>query len=148
MILMKLAFVLQIVQQISFANATAGMTSSKIFHRLVFFFLLFTTVCMLNCNLVKSARDNQPRFLRSPSLELFSTIIRLIRLHSRKHPLILLWMLSTIKGCFRLLRDALDYYGMLSTIKGCFRLSRMLSTEYGKKIASSSSSNSSSRLSS
>ena len=109
MILMKLAFVLQIVQQISFANATAGMTSSKIFHRLVFFFLLFTTVCMLNCNLVKSARDNQPRFLRSPSLELFSTIIRLIRLHSRKHPLILLWMLSTIKGCFRLLRDALDY---------------------------------------
>ena len=86
------------------------------FHRLVFFFLLFTTVCMLNCNLVKSARDNQPRFLRSPSLELFSTIIRLIRLHSRKHPLILLWMLSTIKGCFRLLRDALDYYGMLSTI--------------------------------
>ena len=42
-------------------------------------------------------------------------------------------MLSTIKGCSRLLKDALDYEGMLSTIKGCFRLSRMLSTEYGKK---------------
>ena len=42
-------------------------------------------------------------------------------------------MLSTIKGCSRLLKDAFDYEGMLSTIKGCFRLSRMLSTEYGKK---------------
>ena len=50
-------------------------------------------------------------------------------------------MLSTIKGCFRLLRDAFDDLGCFRVLRDAFdylgysRLSRKLTTENGKNFA-------------